>query len=236
MSLIKYTPCINSLLSSLKISGLWCIRRIPSTLVGYADDRAACCLSGCQLEGVMQTVNDHGRTWRYEYIAGKSGIVVLGESQVENDRNKVLRSFSPCDDRVRGRVPYDRVGVRECLFQDDVSGVEERLSKAKRALHAVSGIGIRRNGLSIATYCVIFWSIVVPIALCGSELWIMSDESIRLIEKFQNYIGKRMQRLFPRIPNVCAYFGLGLIRLERLIEIKKIIFIRSILNFGETGI
>ena len=178
MSLIKYTACINSLLSSLKISGLWYIRRIPSTLVGYAEDRAACCSSGCKLEGVMQTVNHHGRTWRYEYIAGKRGILVFGQSQVENDKNKVLRSFSPCDDRVRGHVPYDRVGVRACLFQDDVSGVEGRLSKAKRARHAISGIGLRLNGLSIAT-CVIFWSIVVPIALCGSELWIMSDESIK---------------------------------------------------------
>ena len=40
---------------------------------------------------------------------------------------------------------------------------------------------------------------------------------------------RRVQRLFPKSPNVCAYFALGWVRVERYIEIKKPLFVHSIL-------
>ena len=72
----------------------------------------------------------------------------------------------------------------------------------------------------------------MPIALFGSELWILNDACVSLIEAFQNYAGKRVQRLFSRGPNTCAFYSLGWIRLERLIEVRKLLFTRSILNLG----
>ena len=54
-----------------------------------------------------------------------------------------------------------------------------------------------------------------------------------MIEEFQNYIGKRMQRLHPKSPNTCSYYGLGWMRLERYIQIKKLMFIRTILVMDE---
>ena len=143
------------------------------------------------------------------------------------------RIFKLGQDRVRERKTYDHVGVTCCLTDDDVTGIEGRLSKARRALNAISGMGIRRNGLSVATCCTIFWVIVAPIALFGAELWILNDRSIKLIEAFQTYAGKKVQRLFVRAPNTCAFFGLGWLRLERLIEVKKLLFARSILMLKE---
>ena len=70
----------------------------------------------------------------------------------------------PTNERVEERENYDHLGVRACIFEDDLSGIEERLSKGRRALNAISGLGIRRNGLTIYACCVIFWSIVIPIA------------------------------------------------------------------------
>ena len=43
------------------------------------------------------------------------------------------------------------------------------------------------------------------------------------------FVGRRIQRLFPKSPNVCAYFSLGWVRIERFIEIKKLLFIHSIM-------
>ena len=62
-------------------------------------------------------------------------------------------------------MQYDHVGIRAHIFQDNTSGIEECSPKAKRSLNAVSGLGIRRNGLNMLTCSVIFWSIVVPVAL-----------------------------------------------------------------------
>ena len=112
----------------------------------------------------------HGLTWRYQYNAKKSGIMVFGETRAANKHNTEVQHFSLGRDRVRERLSYDHVGVTLGLYEDDVSGVEGRLAKARRALNAISGLAIRRSGLSVETFCLVFWVIVAPIALFGSEL------------------------------------------------------------------
>ena len=135
-------------------------------------------------------------------------------------------------DRICEKPSYEHVGVTSCLFEEDMSGVEDRLSKARRALNAISGLGKRRNGLSVATCCLIFWVIVAPIALYGSELLVLNNKSMKLFEDFQTYAGRRIQRLFSRSPKICSFYGLGWIRLERFIEVKKLLFVRSVLSLG----
>ena len=135
---------------------------------------------------------------------------MYGENPKEHKRNSACRSFKLGPDRVKERLNYEHVGIRNCIFPDDTSGIEDRIAKGRRTFNSVSGIGIRRGGVSMATCNVIFWSVVIPTALYGCELWMMDDASINLIEEFQNFIGKRMQRFHPRIPNVCSFYGLRL--------------------------
>ena len=211
---MKYAIFINALLTDLKKSGLCCkLYRIPSTPLGYADDVATCCLSKQRLDKTMDLVYAHGCTWRYELNAKKSGVLVYGESLKEHERNSVDRVFKLGPSRVNERVNYDHVGVRNSIFENDISGIKERISKGRRAFNSVAGIGIRKGGITMATCNVIFWSIVVPTTIYGCELWILDDNSLSLIEEFQNYIGKRVQRFHPKIPNVCSYYGLGWMRL-----------------------
>ena len=234
MSLIKYTAFINSLVVLLKESGFCCdIRCIPSSPVGYADDLAACCLSERKLEGALSAVYQQGCKWRYAYIAKKSGVMVFGETPNANRHNAEVRVFMLSRDRVKERLSYDHVGVTTSLYDGDETGILVRLSKARRALNAISGLGICRNGVSVYTCGVIFWTIIVPIALFGCEVWVLSDKAVSALEALQVYAGKKIQRLFRRAPNICGFYGLGWIRLERLIEIKKLMFVHSILALGE---
>ena len=55
---------------------------------------------------------------------------------------------------------------------------------------------------------------------------------MKLFEDFQTYAGRRIQRLFSRSPRICSFYGLGWIRLERFIEVKKLLFVRSVLSLG----
>ena len=182
MSLMKYTIFVNSLLVKLKDSDLCCkIYNTPSTPLGYADDIATCCSSKHRTDMAMGIVHDKGCTWRYDLNAKKSGVLVFGETLREHERNSDERIFKLGPDRVKERRNYDHVGIRKTIFDDDNSGIEERISKGRRTFNALTGIGIRKGGLTMATCNVVFWTIVVPIALDGSELWVMDDVKLKLI-------------------------------------------------------
>ena len=160
------------------------------------------------------------------FNAKKSGIMVYGEGKAKNSLNAQKRVFKLGPDVVKERVNYDHVGVRSTLYDDDVSGLSERISKARRAFYSITGIGIRRKSLNMSACSIIFWSIIVPIATFGCELLVLSDKSISLLETFQEHIGKRIQRLGKYAPNVCSFYTLGWLRLERYVEVKKLLFIR----------
>ena len=231
LSLLKYTVFINSLLIKLRDSGLCAkIYTTPSAPLGYADDLAACCLSKRKTDAVMAAVYDHGCTWRYDFNARKSGVLVYGENLRTHQRNSAMRNFKLGPDKVREMVEYDHVGIKTSIFSDNCSGIDERIGKARRALNAISGLGIRKNGLNISTCNIIFWTIVIPIATFGCELWRITADSINSLDAFQIYAGKKIQRFFSKSPNICSIYGLGWMRLTRFVQIRKLIFLRALLS------
>ena len=70
---------------------------------------------------------------------------------------------------------YDHVSVKACLYKDDNSRLDEKITKARRAFYAWAGLGIRKNGLTMLTCSIIYWTIVVPIVTFGSEIWCLSE-------------------------------------------------------------
>ena len=166
----------------------------------------------------------------------KSGVLVFGESNREHTVNSKERSFRLGPEKVLERTNYDHVGVNVSIFAGDGTGVDERLSKARRTLNALTGLGIRRCGLTVATCNILFWSVVVPVALYGCELWPMTGEQTLQLESFQNYACKKIQRFHPRVPNACSLHSLGWIRLDRLVQVKKLLFVRSILVMDQDDV
>ena len=67
----------------------------------------------------------------------------------------------------------------------------------------------------------IFWSVVMPILTFGSEIWILSDKDHENLQNFQRYAGRRVQRFPQRSPNMTSFFGLGWIKINTYIMIKK---------------
>ena len=116
--------------------------------VGYADDLATCSTSKYKSDKAIEVVAAQGRTRRYDK---NSGILVYGEDRTESDQNLTLCSFKLGCDKVSERVHYINVGIRASISEDDTSGLEERVSKAKRTLNAISGLGVRRCGITIRT-------------------------------------------------------------------------------------
>ena len=87
----------------------------------------------------MTTIESHGGTWRYDFNARKSGVLVFGEGKRGHERNKVNRNFLLGTERVMENDSYDHLGVKACIYKNDTAGIEERLAKGRGTLKAASG-------------------------------------------------------------------------------------------------
>ena len=131
-------------------------------------------------------------------------------------------------------LSYDHVGVKACLCNDNNPRVEERITKARQAFNACAGLGIRKNGLTMLTCNIIYWTIVIPIATFSSEIWCISETDYEKLNRFQIHVGKRIQRFPPQALN-CSFFGLGWMRIATHILIKNILFAMTILRLRGDG-
>ena len=237
LSLVKYTAFINSLLNVLDVSNLCCnIGDLRATPLGYADDMAAASTSKNKIDQVLAIVHVHSGKWRYDLNANKSAVMVYGETERINKRNIQHRFYRLGSEKVPEKTMYDHVGIKSCNCNKYIARTNDKISKGRRALSAASALGIKRGGLSIRACNIIYWSLIIPILTYGSEIWVLKQDDIDALDKFQRYSGKRIQR-FPRYtPNETSFRGLGWMRLETYIYAKKLVFIRTILIRDESCI
>ena len=234
LSLTKYVAFINGLLLSLKDSGLCCtIGAIPSTPVGYADDIATANTSKRKTDKTLQLVHNFGTTWRFKFNAKKSAVLVYGESRKEHEVGIKHRHFKLGKERVGERCEYDHVGIKACIFSDNNDRISEKITKGRRTLNAASGLGIRKSGITLRTCNLIFWSIVIPTVTFGCELWQVNDNDLQKLQNFQKYSGRRVQRFPKRSPSCTSYYGLGWLRIETYVQVKKLLFILTFLFMND---
>ena len=236
LSLIKYISFIDSLLMSLENSNLCCtFSGISTTPLGYADDMATATVSENAMDRVLNIVHLHSRRWRYNFNAKKSAVIVYGEGERENKLNSKNREHRLGIEKVQEKNSYEHLGLMTFNNFVNTQRTKDKVGKGRRALSAASGIGIKNGGVSMKACNILFWSMIVPIITFASELWILKDAAIKILEDFQKYAGKRLQRLHPRAPSMMSYVTLGWIRLENFINIKKLLFICTILVQDENS-
>ena len=189
---------------------------------------AAACPSRLKLDETLSISNNYSKQWEYKYNAKKSAVMIYGEKSHEHKKGKKFRTFRLGPDKVNETIEYDHVGVKNCLFGKYSARTEERISKARRAFNSILNAGIKRKGLNMAVISSLYWSIIVPIVTYGSEVWVMKGEEIDALRKFQRYVGRRSQRFPQRSPNYSAYAPLGWVSLEKVVYVKKLLFLRSI--------
>ena len=230
LSLLKYVAFIDPLIRELEVSNLGCnVVGIPTSPIGYADDMATASLSKVNVDKSLTLIDQYAKKWRYAYNAKKSAILIFGESKREHEVGVKYRNFSLGNSKVPEESMYDHVGIKNCLFGNTMPRTMDRISKGRRAFNAVASLGIKKNGINMSTCSILYWSIIVPIVTYGSELWVLKGDEIGELRKFQRYIGRRCQRYPKRSPNFSAYAPLGWMSIDRVIQVKKMLFLRTIL-------
>ena len=66
-----------------------------------------------------------------------------------------------------------------------------------------------------------------------SELWVLGEEDVKLLDDFQIYSGRRVQCFTRNTPRETSFVGLGWMRLESFIAGKKILFVRTIVKMDD---
>ena len=229
MSLIKYIAFIDSLLVELEASELCCsIAGIHTSPLGYADDMTTASLSKLKADRAIDVVYKHSCKWRYQLNAKKCAILVYGEKPSVKKKFSKYRQYKLGPERVIEKTNYDHVGLKNCSEGVYIERTEEKISKARKALCAISGIGIKPGGVTMRVCDFIFFSVIMPILTFAAELWVLKEQDIEALDNFQRYAARRFQRFSKRTPRETSVRGLGWMRIENFIYAKKVIFIRSI--------
>ena len=143
--LLKYVAFIDPLSRDLLRSGLGCrVVGIPSNPVGYADVMATASLSKIDTDRSLGIISNHAKKWRYTYNAKKSAVLIFGETKQEHDRGAKFRNFVLDGEKISEKTEYEHLGIKSCLFQDTVPRTEDRISKGRRALNAITAISINK--------------------------------------------------------------------------------------------
>ena len=237
LSLIKYLAFINSLITGLEQSGLCCaINGISVSPLGYADDVASASTSKYNTDRVLRLVYDHSCMWRYRFNPKKSAVLVFGETDRENKNNSKFRTYKLGDDPIKETNSYDHLGLKNNCLWHNRERIIEKISKGRRTLNAASGIGLKPGGLTMKACGLVFWAMVVPVVTFACELWVIKDEDIKLLDDFQAYAGRRIQRFRQCSPRATSFVGLGWLRLELYVYVKKLLFIRTIAVLDDDSI
>ena len=181
-------------------------------------------------------VYEHSCTWRYTYNAGKSAVLVHGENKREHNYGSKYRTFLLGSEKVKERIEYDHVGVKNCLFGNAMPRTLDKISRGRRTFNAATCIGVKKKGLSMNVCSTLFWSIIAPTVTYGCELWVLRADEKEALNKFQRYMGRKCQRLPSRSPNYSAYLPLGWLSLIRYISAKKLLFLRTIIVMNEMAV
>jgi len=111
------------------------------------------------------------------------------------------------------------------------SKFRRHLAKAKNAFYAISGMGVRPQGLNQLTATNIYKSIVMPVALYGSELWNnMTNTDMTNLNRLQHFMVKVIQGFHTRTRSDMCESMLGLYRLSAEVDKRKLLFLHRLLS------
>ena len=110
-----------------------------------------------------------------------------------------------------------------------VKSIQENICKARTAYFALGSIGAYQGLLNPLSGRSLFTTFVLPILLYGSDNWILTEQLLMTLEKFQAEIGRRILRLSKSHSDVSVLIGLHWPRIRVHVLLRKLAFLVKLL-------
>ena len=107
--------------------------------------------------------------------------------------------------------------------------IRDRIKRARKAYFQFGSVYAFQGKLSPISCCSIVETCVIPILLYGVENWVMSPESIRMLECFQGEVAKRILQLPKWYSNTAASVALDWNSLHSVCTIRKLRFLLRVM-------
>ena len=197
---------------------------INCTCPTSADDMVLLSLSKSSLQELMNICYEYGITFRYNYNAKKSAVIVT------NDKSPVKTSSNSDwylgNDIVNETVSYTHLGVLFNRNEDFSTLVRECSSKLRKTLFSIINYGIYENGINPITAKRLYETIVLPKALYGCEMWsYLSKDNISALEIAHRFCIKLIQSVPKFSRSDIVLTSLGMLPIEAEIDKRKLIFL-----------
>lgn len=160
---------------------------------------------------------------------------------INTSKTKVVR-YNFSKKHINNTLLYNNKEIEEVeeethigVIQSSKDVYQKRVDKAilnsTRALYSLFGSGLHgKNGLNFVAIRKIWKSYVLPRLLYGSEVWILPNKFVKVLEQFQRKKLKELMDLPPRSSNYACLGLAGILPIEAEYHKRVLMFYRSLLS------
>ena len=197
----------------------------------FADDISAPALCKIGLNCLLQIAFAYGVKWQFEFSAVKSLVMRWGPELSPN----VPITFGGKTMNIIDKTKHMGITLQTTKVRsDDI--VNDRIKKAKCTLLAARGIGSKSVPVPPSVLSKLYWNVSLSSALYGMEVVPYSSFNVVELEHAHRQNAKIVQGLPSNVPRPSPLMPLGWISLQGYIDIRKIIFLLSIMSLPSQNI
>ena len=196
----------------------------------HADDIRTLASTTTTLEAQISTIKKFTEDNFMKLNTSKCEMVAFKKSSIRTNKESI--EVGECSFPVSGEAIC--LGYQWKQDLSSSSAIQNRIQKARKAYFQFGSIYTFQGKLSPVSCCSIVETCVLPILLYGVENWVLSPESIRMLECFQGEIAKRILKLPKWYSNSAAIIALGWNSLHSVCTIRKLRFLQRVMTNEES--
>ena len=226
LSMPLYQVFVNELLQQIRNSKF--AIKIYDVSIGapsFADDISMPTLWKSGLNRLLHTAFLYSQRWQFEYNLEKSVAMIWGKDNTP----QLKLTFGNHDMKIVEKTVHVGIALQTQINSAD-SLTADIIKKAKCTLLAARGIGSMSIPMPPSALSKMYWTIAMSRALYGTELTPYERINMHEIENAHRQNAKIVQGLPGNIPRPSPLMPIGWISIQSYIDIKKIIFLLSILT------